>query len=69
MISHRLNDVLRILTVMSVVFLPLTLIASIWGMNVRVPGEGDIGAFWIILGTMVVILAGMVAFFRRRGWL
>jgi magnesium transporter len=69
LISHRLNDVLRMLTVISVVFLPLTLIASIWGMNVRVPGQGQIEGFWLILGLMVVVLVGMVAFFRRRGWL
>src|ERR671931_1675499 len=68
-ISHRLNDVLRILTVISVVFLPLTLIASIFGMNVRVPDQGEIAGFWIILAAMVVLLVGMVAYFRRRGWL
>src|SRR5919199_1991846 len=41
-LSHRLNNVLRVLTAASVVVLPLTLIASIWGMNVRVPGEQDL---------------------------
>ena len=40
-ISHRVNDILRVLTSISVIVLPLTLIASIWGMNVGVPGEGD----------------------------
>ena len=40
-ISHRVNDILRVLTAISVIVLPLTLIASIWGMNVGVPGEGD----------------------------
>jgi hypothetical protein len=49
--------------------LPLTLIASIFGMNVRVPGEGNIAGFWIILGVMVAVLLGMVAYFRKRGWL
>ena len=34
-----------------------------------VPGEGDQTAFWIITGVMVAMLVGMVAFFRRRGWL
>src|SRR2546423_12986066 len=68
-LSHRLNDVLRVLTAFSVVLLPLTLIASIWGMNVRVPGEQSIGAFWIIIGVMVALLVGMVGYFRRRGWL
>ena len=69
MISHRVNDILRVLTSISVIVLPLTLLASIWGMNVGVPGEQDMTAFWIIVGTMVVLLVGMVAYFRRRGWL
>src|SRR5215212_5717194 len=68
-ISHRVNDVLRVLTVISVVLLPLTLLASLFGMNVRVPGQGSIAAFWIILGAMVVLLVGLLATFRRRGWL
>jgi magnesium transporter len=68
-ISHRLNEVLRVLTAISVVVLPLTLVASIWGMNVRVPGEGDQAAFWVLLGAMAALLLGMLAFFRRRGWL
>jgi magnesium transporter len=68
-ISHRVNDVLRVLTAFSVVVLPLTLIASIWGMNVVVPGEHSATAFWIIIGGMVVLLVGMLGFFRRRGWL
>ena len=69
LISHRLNDVLRVLTAFSVVLLPLTLIASIWGMNVAVPGEQSITAFWIIIGVMVVLLAGMLSYFRHRRWL
>src|SRR4249920_3873541 len=68
-ISHRVNDILRVLTSISVIVLPLTLLASIWGMNVRVPGEQNMTAFWIIVGAMVVLLVGMVTYFRRRGWL
>ena len=68
-ISHRVNDILRVLTSISVIVLPLTLIASIWGMNVRVPGEQNLTAFWIVVGAMFAILVGMVAYFRRRGWL
>jgi magnesium transporter len=68
-LSHRVNDVLRVLTAFSVIILPLTLIASIFGMNVRVPGEGDSGAFWVIMGVMVATLAAMLAYFRRRGFL
>src|SRR3712207_6330770 len=68
-ISHRVNDVLRVLTAFSVVVLPLTLVASIWGMNVGLPGEGDSGTFWTIIGGMGCLLVGMLTFFRRRGWL
>jgi magnesium transporter len=73
-ISHRFNDVLRILTVLSIVFLPATLIASVWGMNIGLPGGGDpqtssTAVFWTIMGAVVLFLMGMILFFRRRGWL
>ena len=68
-LSHRVNDVLKALTAISVVVLPLTLVASIWGMNVGVPGEGSLHAFWIVVGAMVALLIAMLMFFRRRGWL
>ncbi len=68
-LSHRVNDVLRVLTAFSVIVLPLTLIASTFGMNVAFPGAGSEAAFWIILGVMVATLVGMVAYFRRRGFL
>jgi magnesium transporter len=72
-ISHRFNDILRILTVFSIVFLPATLIASIWGMNVGLPGGGEPASsshsvFWIIIAAIAVMLGGMLAYFRRRGW-
>ena len=57
-LSHRLNDSFRILTAASVVLLPLTLIASIFGMNVPVPGEGQEFAFLGILVMMGVAAAG-----------
>jgi magnesium transporter len=68
-LSHRTNDVLRALTAFSVVVLPLTFIASIFGMNVHFPGEGSPEMFWIILGAMLVTLGGMAWYFKRRGFL
>src|SRR3954454_186446 len=68
-IAHRTNETFRVLTAISVIVLPLTLIASIWGMNVGVPGEQSRTAFWLIMGIMVVLLGGMVAYFRKRDWL
>ena len=69
-IAHRTNETFRVLTAISLIFLPLTLIASIFGMNVHVPGEdGDMTPFWIILAVMLAVVIGVAAFFRRRGWL
>jgi magnesium transporter len=72
-ISHRVNDILRVLTSISVIVLPLTLIASFFGMNVWLPGGDQSGgphaSFWVILGVMVALFVGMVGYFRRRGWL
>ena len=68
-LSHRLNDSFRVLTAASVVLLPLTLIASIFGMNVHFPGEGEALTFFVIIALMAVLLAGLVVLFRRRGWL
>jgi len=68
-ISHRQNDVLRILTVFSVVLLPLTLITGFFGMNVRFPGFDTAWAFWVIFAGMVVSLVGLLALFRFKRWL
>ena len=68
-ISHRQNDVLRILTVFSVVLLPLTLITGIFGMNVHFPGFDSTAAFWAIVGFMAALGVGLVAFFRFKRWL
>ena len=68
-INHRQNDILRILTVFSVILLPLTLITGFFGMNVDFPGFGTAEAFWTIFGIMAAALVGMLAFFRFKRWL
>jgi magnesium transporter len=68
-ISHRQNDVLRLLTVITVIILPVTLITGIFGMNVAFPGFGTSHAFWIIVGAMVATAGSLIAFFRYKGWL
>ena len=68
-ITHRLNNVLRVLTSVSVILLPLTLIASIWGMNTHVPGGGTHAGFYAVVGVMVIVLVATIALFKRRGWL
>ena len=68
-ISHRQNDVLRVLTIISVTMLPLTLITGLFGMNVHFPGFDTASAFWVVVGVMVAVIAGMIGFFRYKRWL
>jgi magnesium transporter len=69
-LAHRGNQIFRVLTAFSVMLLPLTLIASIWGMNVHVPGQGGShAAFWVVLAGMGVTLGALVYYFRKRGFL
>jgi len=68
-LSHRLNASIRVLTAFSVAMLPLTLLASIFGMNVDIPGDETLLEFWVIIGVMAVTLVGVLLFFRRRGFL
>lgn len=68
-ISHKQGHVLAVLTVIATIVLPLTLVASIFGMNVRVPGEGDIHAFWALVGVMIALGLGMFGYFRYKRWL
>ena len=67
--SYRINEVMRILTVISVIMLPLTLISSIYGMNIELPFAEDPHAFIITAGIMIMIVILMLAYFRRRNWL
>ena len=67
--NQRLNEVMKVLTVIATIFIPLTFIASIYGMNFKHMPELD--AWWgypAVLGVMLLTGGGMVAFFRRRGW-
>jgi len=68
-ISHRQNNVLRLLTIISVTMLPLTLMTGIFGMNVIYPGEATRVAFWVILAALLATLIGMIGFFRWKRWL
>jgi magnesium transporter len=68
-ISHKQNDVLRVLTVFSDILLPLTLISGIFGMNVHFPGFGTSVAFWSVIGMMAATVVVLIAFFRYKRWL
>ena len=69
LISHRTNDTIRVLTVFSVILLPLTLITGIFGMNVGLPQAENSQAFVSIVLGMVGIVVAMIAYFRWKRWL
>ncbi len=69
LISHRFEYVLRVLTVIGTIALPLTFVASLWGMNVGVPWEGEIVGFWIVVAGMLTLSLAALGYFRHRGWL
>lgn len=70
LVSHRLNQVMRILTITTVIFLPLALLAGIYGMNFQfMPELSWHYGYFGVLGVMVGIVLTLVAVFKRRDWL
>jgi magnesium transporter len=69
-VSYRLNAVMRVLTVITTIFMPLSFIASVYGMNFEhMPELKSEWGYPIVLGVMGVVAAGMLIGFRRRKWL
>jgi magnesium transporter len=69
LISHQQNDILYVLTIFSVVMLPLTFLTGFFGMNVHFPGFDSTNGFLASLGLFVVTIVGMISFFRYKRWL
>lgn len=69
--SHRIQEIMRILTIITAILIPGTLIASIYGMNVSLPGgeEHSFIPLIVILFVMLAIAVAMLIFFRRRNWI
>ena len=69
-INSRTNDVMKFLTIIATIFMPLTLLASIYGMNFTyLPALDARWAPGAITLVMIVIALGMLAFFRKKGWI
>ncbi len=69
LLSNKINDIRRILTIFSVVILPLTLISGVYGMNIGLPFMGFPWAFFIILGGMIIISIVMLIYFKFKDWI
>jgi magnesium transporter len=68
--SNRLNRVMKVLTIISTIFIPLTFIVGVYGMNfTHMPELANRYGYPIVWGIMILIALGMVAFFKSRDWL
>jgi magnesium transporter len=68
--SNRLNEVMKALTIVSTIFLPLTFIAGVYGMNFQnMPELRSTWGYPVVWGVFIVIVVGMLAFFKKRGWI
>ena len=70
--SHRIQEIMRVLTIITVVLAPLTLLSGIFGMNVYLPGGiegGGLLSFCVILGVMGSIGLSLFAYLRHRRWI
>ena len=67
------NNIIRVLTIISAIFLPLTLIAAFMGQtsdaDSQCTGSNDSYGFYIMIVVMVSVSAGLIAVFRRKGWI
>lgn len=70
-VSNRLNEVMKVLAIVSVIFMPLTLVAGLWGMNIALPHlpGSDSTQFWWLMLVMGGVVGVMLAVFRRRNWI
>jgi magnesium transporter len=68
--SNHLNKVMKVLTIISTIFIPLTFIVGVYGMNfANMPEIPTEYGYFVVWGLMILIAIGMILFFRKRGWL
>jgi magnesium transporter len=69
-LSNRMNEIVKVLTIFSTIFIPLTFLAGVYGMNFRnfpeIQWQYGYGLFWLVCGLIAVI---MLLYFRRKHWL
>jgi magnesium transporter len=70
-VSNQLNAVMKVLTIIATLFMPLTVLTGMYGMNVPLPHlpGGDGAQFWWVFAIMISISTVMLVFFRRKGWI
>jgi magnesium transporter len=67
--SHKMNEIMKTLTVISAIFIPLTFIAGIYGMNFTyIPELNYVNGYFVVMGVMFSIVILMILYFKRRRW-
>lgn len=69
LVSNRINEIMKILTIISIMMLPLTLISSVYGMNIMLPISKSPFAFLIIISIMILMALGMFVYFKIKHWI
>jgi magnesium transporter len=68
--SHRTNEIMKVLTLMASTFIPLTFVAGIYGMNFEyMPELASRYGYFVVWGLMISLATGMALYFKRRGWI
>jgi len=67
--TNKTNEIMRVLTIISTIVLPLTFISGLYGMNVYLPIANKAQAFWVIIMMCVVIIVVLLLFFRKKRWM
>ena len=70
-VSNQLNQVMKVLTIIATLFMPLTVLTGVYGMNVPLPHlpGGERAQFWWVCAIMLGMSGGMLVFFRKKGWI
>ena len=67
--NHKMNETMKVMSVIATIALPLTVLSSIYGTNFQIlPGATSPIGFWMMIATMLILSSGALIFFRRRGW-
>jgi magnesium transporter len=68
-VNLRLSEVMKVLTVIGTIFMPLTFLVGVYGMNMPIPENQYAISYPIFWGVCLAIGGGMLVWFRKRGWL
>ncbi len=67
--ANKINEIMKVLTMVSAILLPLTFITGLYGMNLGLPFQSEPNSFWVVIVAMIGIAATMIFYFKKRRWM